>query len=228
MTTNQTIDARAVLTYLILAGAMISGCSKTEAPAAKAPGDSSASAPGRGTGSTAVRGTIAVLNDTMMVVSTPAGDINVALTAPPEVFSRGPADISEVTGSSFVGVTSVAQPDGSQRATEIHIFPDALRGTNEGSFLMRRQPGADSQSTMTNGTVEPPRMTNGTASGMSEGKLVVNYRGGSQTIIVPSGVTVTKISRVETKLAPGSNVVVLATKRPNGTLTASRVLLAPR
>ena len=162
----------------------------------------------------------------MIVVTTSAGDIRVAVSSPLEVYSRGPADLSQVTASSFVGVTSVAQPDGSQRATEIHIFPEEMRGTNEGTFLMRPQPGADSQSTMTNGTVEAPRMTNGTASGVTGGKLVVNYRGGTQTITVPSGVTVTKISKTETKLAPGSNVVVLATKRPDGTLTATRVLLA--
>jgi hypothetical protein len=162
----------------------------------------------------------------LIVVTTQAGDIKVAVTPPLEVYSRGPADISEVTANSFVGVTSVAQPDGSQNATEIHIFPEALRGTNEGTFLMKQQAGAASPSTMTNGTVEAPRMTNGTASGMMGGKLVVNYRAGTQTITVPSGVTVTKISLTDTKLAPGENVVVLATKRPDGTLIASRVLLA--
>jgi hypothetical protein len=42
---------------------------------------------------------------------------------------------------SFVGVTSVPQPDGAQRATEIHIFPEELRGTGEGSYLMNQQGG---------------------------------------------------------------------------------------
>jgi len=91
---------------------------------------------------------------------------------------------------------------------------------------MSGQSGSGNPNTMTNGTVEAPRMTNGTIGATAGGKLVVNYRGGSQTIIIPSGVTVTKISLTQTKLAPGSNVVVLATKRPDGTLTASRVLLA--
>jgi len=162
----------------------------------------------------------------MLVVSTSAGDIHVVLSSPPRVYSRGAADLSEVKENSFVGVTSVQQPDSSQRATEIHIFPEELRGTNEGSFLMRGESSGGNPSTMTNGTVEAPRMTNGTIGATAGGKLVVNYRGGSQTIIIPSGVTVTKISLTQTKLAPGSNVVVLATKRPDGTLTASRVLLA--
>ncbi|HEY3257384.1 MAG TPA: DUF5666 domain-containing protein [Gemmatimonadaceae bacterium] len=228
MTTIQKLERviQAAGSFLILVGVMISGCSKAEAPGKGKPEDSSRAYRPAGPRATAVRGTISTVTDSMLVVSTTAGDIRVALASAPEVYSRGPAELSEVKESSFVGVTSVAQADGSQRATEIHIFPEELRGTNEGSFLMRGQPGAGSPSTMTNGTVETPRMTNGTIGATAGGKLTVNYRGGSQTITVPSTVTVTKISRTDTKLAPGSNVVVLATKRPDGTLTASRVLLA--
>jgi len=213
--------------FFLLTAAMISGCSKSDAPSSGMSGDSSAASSGAATlAPTPVRGTVSTITDTMVVVTTTAGDIRVAVSSPLEVYSRGPAELSEVTASSFVGVTSVAQPDGGQSATEIHIFPEALRGTNEGTFLMRGQAGASSPSTMTNGTVQAPRMTNGTASAITGGKLVVDYRGGTQTITVPPEVPVTKISRTETKLAPGSNVVVLATKRPDGTLTASRVLLA--
>ena len=218
---------RSMCIALILCSAIISACSKTETPKSATPSDSSsASAPGAPPKITGVRGTISTVSDTMLVVSTSAGDIHVALSSPPRVYSRGPGDLSEVKENSFVGVTSVQRPDSTQRATEIHIFPEELRGTNEGSFLMRGQSSGGSPSTMTNGTVEAPRMTNGTIGATAGGKLVVNYRGGSQTIIIPSGVTVTKISLTQTKLAPGSNVVVLATKRPDGTLTASRVLLA--
>ena len=228
MTTIQKLERvrRAVGSSLILGGVMISACSKGEAPGNGKPEDSSGAYGQAGPRATAVRGTISTVTDSMLVVSTTAGDIRVALSSPPEVYSRGPADLSEVKESSFVGVTSVSQADGTQRATEIHIFPEELRGTNEGSFLMRRQAGADSPSTMTNGTVQTPRMTNGTIGATAGGKLIVNYRSGSQTITIPATVTVTKISRTEAKLALGSNVVVLATKRPDGTLTASRVLLA--
>ncbi len=229
-------EIRAVCALLFLGSAMISGCSRNETPGSGTSADSSGTAATASGGITAVRGTIYTVTDTMLVVSTSAGPIRVALSSAPEVYSRVPADLSQVKDSSFVGVTSVEQPDGTQRATEIHIFPEELRGTNEGSFLMRRQAGADSPSTMTNGTVatprmtngtvETPRMTNGTIGGTAGGKLVVDYRGGSQTITIPPTVPVTRIALTETKLAPGSNVVVLATKRPDGTLTASRVLLA--
>ena len=218
---------RAMFVVVICCGGLISACSKTETTKSAATADS-ASAPAQGGAQkvTGVRGSISSINDTMLVVTTTVGDIHVALPSPPQVYSRGPADLSEVKENSFVGVTSVKQPDGTQQATEIHIFPDELRGSNEGSFLMRGQSGGGNPSTMTNGTVEAPRMTNGTIGATAGGKLVVNYRGGSQTITIPSGVKVTKISPTDTRLTPGTSVVILATKRPDGTMTTSRVLLA--
>jgi len=146
-----------------------------------------------------------------------------------------------VADNSFVGVTSVSQPDGSQRATEIHIFPNELRGLGEGSRPMGPASGG-SRSTMTNGSVASSRMTNGnarmtngaarmtngTASGAAGGTITVTYNGGSQTITIPAGVQVTEIVRTDTKLAPGTTVIIPATKQSNGTLETSRVMLATR
>jgi hypothetical protein len=83
------------------------------------------------------------------------------------------------------------------------------------------------RSTMTNGTVAAPRMTNGAVRGQPGGTLSVEYRGGSQTITVPAGVTVTALAPTKSPLTAGANVVVLATKQPDGTLRTSRVLLTP-
>src|SRR6266545_796664 len=129
-------EIRAVCALLFLGSAMISGCSRNETPGSGTSADSSGTAATASGRITAVRGTIYTVTDTMLVVSTSAGPIRVALSSAPEVYSRVPADLSQVKDSSFVGVTSVEQPDGTQRATEIHIFPEELRGTNEGSFLM--------------------------------------------------------------------------------------------
>jgi hypothetical protein len=176
------------------------------------------------------------VSDSALTISTAKGDVHVLVVGPLHVFARVPAKLSSVTPSSFVGVTSVAQPDGSQRATEIHLFPEELRGTGEGSYLMSPQPGSDSshhRSTMTNGTVQPtpqtgnaPRMTNGTIASQGTGKLTVQYRGGSQTIAIPPDVPVSAIAPVSAKLSPGARVVVLATKQPNGSMQATSVLVA--
>jgi hypothetical protein len=185
---------------------------------------------------TPVRGTLANVSDSVLTVTTAAGDVRIAVQQPLHVFSRASAKLSNVTPSSFVGVTSVAQPDGSQRATEIHIFPEELRGTGEGSYLMTPNGGADSskkKSTMTNGTVSAapksggsPRMTNGTIASQNSSTITVNYRGGSQTITVPPNVTVTALAPASTKLSKGTRVVVLGLKQPDGTMKASNLVVA--
>jgi len=238
----------AATTLLLVAAGAVLGCSKggtsSSGGMSGTTSDSSTMAPPSTSSSTSpsnlspVRGTIASISDSMLTVTSDSGAVKVAVAAPLQVYTRVPAKLSDVKENSFVGVTSVAQPDGSQRATEIHIFPDQLRGTGEGSYLMKQQAGAPSggKSTMTNGTVTgsqmtngtagAPRMTNGTISGQTGGKLTVQYNGGTQTITVPSNVSVTAIAPSQTKLTQGSKVIVLAKKQPDGTLKASAAMLA--
>jgi hypothetical protein len=187
-------------------------------------------------GMMSVRGTVAAASDTLLSVTTATGVQQVHINRPLHVFTRTSSDLAHVTPNSFVGITSVAQPDGSQRATEIHIFPEELRGTGEGSRLMNDSAGGR-RSTMTNGAVSPSRMTNGSvgASRMTNGSvgrtgsattLTVRYQGGEQTIQIPAGVTVTAITPTQTKLAPGANVIVLARKDATGQLSTSTVMLS--
>lgn len=218
------------------------GCSGRESSNGAVARDSSAatSAPpatGAAAGSSSstdsiVRGTVTTISDSVLVLKAPSGDIRVALTQPLTVYEGREADLSRVTDNSFVGVTSVPQPDGSQRATEIHVFANELRGLGEGSRPMGRASGG-SRSTMTNGSVASSRMTNGaarmtngSARGAAGGTITVAYNGGSQTITVPPGVQVTEIARTDTKLVPGTSVIIPATRKSDGTLETSRVMLA--
>jgi hypothetical protein len=158
--------------------------------------------------------------------------VHITVGQPLKVYTREAGDLSRVTDRSFVGVTSVSQPDGSQRATEIHVFPEELRGLGEGSRPMTAQAGGG-RSTMTNGSVASSRMTNGaarmtngTSRGAAAGTMNVDYGAGSQTITVPAGVAVTVIVPTSAKLTPGTNVIVPATKQGGGGLKASLVMLA--
>lgn len=187
---------------------------------------------------TVVRRSLTSLSDSALTLSTPGGSVRVAVASPIKVYVRQPGDVSRVTDHSFVGVTSVSEPDGTQRATEIHIFPEELRGLGEGSRPMAAQ-SEGSRSTMTNGSVAnsrmtngaarmtngAARMTNGTSSGTAGGTMTVQYSGGSQTITVPAGVSVTVIAPTSAKLTPGTSVVVPASKQPDGSLKASLVML---
>jgi hypothetical protein len=223
------------------------GCTKRDAPLndttvalAPAPSDSAASAASATpTGAPPVLGTLTSVSDTALTISTASGDVHVHIVPPLNVYTRTPSDLAHVTPTSFVGVTSVTAPDGSQRATEIHVFPEALRGTGEGSRMMTPTAGGASASTMTNGSVSAstmtngsvsaPRMTNGTVGANAAGSsITVRYQGASRTINIPPDVPVTTITATKQKLAPGTNVVLLATKRPDGSLSASTVMLAPK
>ena len=207
---------------------------------AVAPTASSSAATGASTadsaaqsGRTTVRGRLAAVSDTALTVTTRDGDVHVSLMQPVTVYTRAPATLADVRANTFVGVTSVPDPDGSQHATEIHIFPEALRGTGEGSYPLPQAGSASaSKSTMTNGSVTAgggaasSRMTNGAATVKPGGTITVQYKGGEQTIKVPAGVSVTMIAPSHDRLTSGANVVVMAMKQPGGTLQSSTVFLA--
>ena len=170
----------------------------------------------------------AVTTDSLDVVS-PSGVVHVKIKQPLTVYGRVPSDLSHVTSTSFVGVTSAKQPDGTELAKQINIFPAELRGIGEGSNMIEGAPGATSQSRMTNGSVTRPtssRMTNGTVQKQGGGTtLVVRYQNGTQTISVPPNVVVTETVPIKEKLAPGGTVNVATEKQSDGTLATSKVYL---
>jgi hypothetical protein len=86
------------------------------------------------------------------------------------------------------------------------------------------------RSTMTNGSItasSPSRMTNGTVQKDGGSTITVKYNGSSREITVPKDVKVTQIVSTTDKLTPGASVIVLATKQPDGSFTASRAFLYP-
>ncbi len=183
-----------------------------------------------------VRGTIKSASSSSLVVTTPSGDVTVMVTAPLQVYARQPATLTDVKDNTFIGVTTVKQPDGAEKATEIHIFPEELRGLGEGSRMMNGGGGGGSGNRMTNGAVSNSRMTNGTAtaSRMSNGNvanatgstLEVQYAGGSQKVTVPPNTPVTQLKPVSKQLSTGDQVVVTAKKAADGTLSTNRIMLS--
>jgi len=180
-----------------------------------------------------LRGSVVSVSANQVVLKSDTGTVTVAIAQPFQVYTRAPSDLSKVQEKTFIGVTTVKQPDGSERATEIHIFPEELRGVGEGSRMMAAASGA-SGSRMTNGNVSASRMTNGTASQsrMSNGSvsstngssLVVQYAGGSTNVTVPPNTPVTELKPTSKALAPGDQVALLAKKSADGTLSASKAI----
>jgi hypothetical protein len=176
---------------------------------------------------TMLRGTVASANAREIVVKTDTNTVTVKVAEPLQVYDRAPSDLARVKDDVFIGVTTVKQPDGSERATEIHIFPDALRGLGEGSRMMTPS-ASGSASRMTNGSVSASRMSNGTVSGAIDSTLVVQYAGGSQRVTVPANTPVTEIKPVAKQLAAGDHVVVIAKRENDGTYSASKALVTSK
>jgi hypothetical protein len=125
------------------------------------------------------------------------------------------ASIADIKQGSYVGVAGMPQPDGSQKALEVHIFPEAMRGTGDGHRGWDLQPS----STMTNGAVE---QTTASANGQI---LTLKYKDGEKKIIVtPETPIVVYVPGDKSELKAGVPIFIsAATKQPDGTLTTPRV-----
>jgi hypothetical protein len=178
-----------------------------------------------------LKGKVESVTSKSLDLQTPSGVVHIAVQHPLTTYGRIPSDLSHVTSNSFIGVTSVKQPDGTEMAKEIHIFPAALRGLSAGSNMLPAPAGTPSQSRMTNGSVSRPataasasRMTNGTVQKQGT-TIVVHYQDGSQTITVPADVEVTQIVPQKAILAAGDTVNAIVSKKADGTFTTSKVYI---
>src|SRR6516165_2602256 len=80
-----------------------------------------------------VRGTVEAADGPVITVKARDGQtLKVKLTDNAAVRGIVKAALSDIKENSFIGVTGMPQADGSQKAVEIHIFPEAMRGTGEG------------------------------------------------------------------------------------------------
>jgi len=176
-----------------------------------------------------VVGQLKVVTNDLVELQTKTGVARVEIKQPLTIYREVPSDLSHVTSSAYVGVTSVKQANGTELARHIMIFPAELRGAAEGSFMMDAAPDAPTHNRMTNGSVgRPPastsRMTNGTVRKGGGTTLVVHYQDGAQTISVPPNVPVTEAAPVKMTLTQGDTIYVATTGQTNGPLTTDKIL----
>ena len=98
-----------------------------------------------------VRGTIETIDGpTYVIKARDGGELKVALADKAQIAAVVKASLADIKQGLFVGVTGMPQADGSQNALEVHIFPEAMRGTGEGHYSWDLRP----KSTMTNANVD--------------------------------------------------------------------------
>jgi hypothetical protein len=166
--------------------------------------------------SSRVRGTIeAVDGDVLAVKSRDGDEVKLHMTGDMRIVGIKKISLSDIKVGSFIGTTTVPGPDGGQNAVEVHVFPEEMRGTGEGSRPYDLRPN----STMTNATVAAQ-----TVAGNDGHTLMIKYRDGEKKVVVsPDTPVVTYVPADKTDLKAGAKVIAFMKKLPDGTLETSRV-----
>ena len=163
-----------------------------------------------------VRGTIERIEGPVFVVKTRDGsDAKLTVTDNPLFVAIVPAKMSDIKPGMFVGSAGMMQEDGTQKAIEVHIFPEAMRGTGEGHYDWNLLP----KSKMTNGNVEQA------VTGVDGPVLSVKYKDGEKKLVVsPQTVVVTYEMGRREEIQPGTRIFVgAAKKQADGTLQTPRI-----
>jgi len=163
-----------------------------------------------------VRGAIERMDGTAYVVKTRDGQVvKVTMTDKPLFVAMIKSSMTDIKPGMFVGSTAMPEADGSLKAVEVHIFPEAMRGTGEGHRPWDLKP----LSTMTNANVETA------VAGVSGQKLTVKYKGGEKTLLVtPETAVVTYAPGDAGEVKPGTQIFIAAAeKKADGTLQTARI-----
>ncbi len=164
---------------------------------------------------TRVRGTIEKVEGGLLVVKSREGnDVRVRIGEKTGVVGLKKIGLGDIEPNAFVGVAALPQPDGSQKAISIHIFPEAQRGFNEGSRPYDVRPN----SSMTNGAVaNRVRSTGGDV-------LTITYKDGEKKISVAPDTSIVRFEPGDlSELRPGAQIVATVTERSDGLKDAVRI-----
>jgi hypothetical protein len=162
-----------------------------------------------------IRGTVASLDGNVLMVKARDGtSVKINLTENWAVTAYTKAQVSDIKVGTFIGVGGTPQPDGSQRAVSINIFPESARGLSEGFRPWDQAPNG----TMTNANVAQAVAS---VDGLT---LLLKYKDGEKKIIVPPATPIALFGPGEkAEVKPGVAVAITAVTKPDGSLETARV-----
>ena len=154
-----------------------------------------------------VRGAVMAVDGTMVTIKDNDGkDFGLTLGDDWKIAGVVPAALSDIKQGTFIGTANTEGPDGN-KALEVVVFPETMRGTGEGNYGWDLKP----KSAMTNATV-------GQSVESADGpKLTLKYKGGEKTVTIPPAtpiVTVGAASKDDIKL--GAKVFVSGVPSDDG------------
>lgn len=165
-----------------------------------------------------IRGAIVSVDGANVVVKTRSGEtINLHLKDQQRIDAVIPAALSDIKPGVFVGAAAMPAADGTLTAMEVHIFPEAARGSGEGFRPFDLAPG----STMTNANISA------VIDSVSGPKLTLTYKGGEQTVVVDKATPIVTFAPGEAgDIKPGASVDIFgSTKTAADIYEAARIVV---
>src|ERR1700719_2691764 len=162
-----------------------------------------------------IRGTIEGVDGDVLAVKSRGGeDVKLHMAGDMRVAGIAKISLSDIKVGSFIGTTTVPGPDGGNNAIEVHVFPEDMRGTGEGSRPFDLRPN----STMTNATVAE------TVAGNDGHTLTIKYKDGEKKVLVgPDTPIVTYVPAEKSELKAGAKIIAAMKKLPDGSFESNRV-----
>jgi hypothetical protein len=164
-----------------------------------------------------IRGTVERIEGPVFVVKNRDGsELKLTVTEDHPLFvAIVPGKMSDIKPGMYVGSAGMMQEDGTQKAIEVHIFPESMRGTGDGHYDWDLLP----KSKMTNGNVEQA------VTGVDGPLLSVRYKDGEKKLVVtPQTVIVTYEMGKREEVVPGTKIFISAAKKQaDGTVQTPRI-----
>jgi hypothetical protein len=163
-----------------------------------------------------IRGTIEAVDGSLLTVKSREGaEMKVHVTDNIAVTGVAKASLSDIREGSYIGVSAMPEPDGTQKAIAVHIFPEAQRGLAEGFRPWDLRPN----STMTNATVAQ------TVAATDGQNILVKYKDGEKKVVVPPETPIVAfVAGDKSEIKPGAKIIIFgATKKEDGTLETARI-----
>jgi len=162
-----------------------------------------------------VRGTIEGIDGDVIAVKSRGGeDFKLHMTGDIRVVGIIKIPLADIKVGSFIGTTTVPGADGTPSAIEVHVFPEEMRGTGEGSRPHDLRPN----STMTNATVAE------SVAGNDGHTLLIKYKDGEKKVVISQDTpVVTYVPGDKADLKAGAKIIAFVKKLPDGSFETNRI-----
>jgi hypothetical protein len=169
-----------------------------------------------------IHATIEKFDNNMLTVKTEnGGELTLAITPKTNIFSVTPRKLTDIKPNDFIGVTAMEGTDKKPHATEVHIFPEAMRGAGEGRYPWDKGPESSMTNAVVAGMVDS---TDGKTFTLRYNNRVTGTVSSTDIDISPTIPVVAFTPADPSLLQPGAHTVMFVLKEEDGDLVALKIV----